>query len=125
MLMDFGMTRYPSPPTEDPPLSPLYDSLTTNLAHPVMCYSSLPFPPETPLFPKASVVHDYLRLYVKTFDLMPHIHLNTTVLSTIWASSFWDVRLSTGEALSFDRLIIANGHFRVPYYPPQIGRAHV
>lgn len=29
----------PSPPEGDPPLTPLYDSVTTNLPHPVMAYT--------------------------------------------------------------------------------------
>lgn len=86
-----------------------------------MCYESMPFPPSTPLFPKASVVADYLRLYAKTFDLMPHIRLNTSVASTIWNGASWSVTLSTGEELEYDRLVVANGHYRVPFYPPVPG----
>lgn len=34
-----------------------------------------------------------------------------------WDTTLWKVTLSTGETLSFDFLIVANGHYRVPIYP--------
>ena len=83
-----------------------------------MSFPSLPFHPSTPLFPKAILVEEYLKFYAKEFDLLPHISLNVSVLSTKWTGSVWRVALSTGEELDFDRLIVANGHYRIPYYAP-------
>lgn len=102
----------------------MYDSLTTNLAHPVMAFATLAFPPSTPLFPKASVVFEYLKEYARKFDLMPHIHLNTSVESAVWTGTSWAIHLSTGQDLLYDRLIVANGRNRKPYYPPIPGLDH-
>jgi len=76
---NIGGIWLPAPPTGDPPLTPLYDSLTTNLPHPVMAYTDFLFPPSTPVFPCASVVQTYLQSYNHHFNLTPHIRLNTSV----------------------------------------------
>ncbi|KAF9019696.1 FAD/NAD(P)-binding domain-containing protein [Hymenopellis radicata] len=110
-------------PQGDLPLTPLYDSMTTNIPHPVMAYPSLPFPPSTPLFPPARTVETYLDTYVAHFQLAHLIHLNTTVCLIDWnaAASTWKVVISDGATRSFDLLVVANGHFRVPLYPPTQG----
>ncbi|KAI5121715.1 hypothetical protein M0805_002108 [Coniferiporia weirii] len=118
---DIGGVWLPAPPTSDPPLTPLHDSVVANLPHPVMCYSSFWFPPSTPLFPKASVIEEYLRTYAKEFNLRPHIRLNTAVTSTRWTGTCWKVSTSAKEEHEYDRLVVASGHFRVPYYPPLPG----
>jgi hypothetical protein len=116
--------RYPSPPdTADPPLSPIYDSLTTNLPHPIMCFTAFPFPPSTAVYPPAKVVEDYLDSFVSHFDLSPNIRLNTTVehLERDETNSFWRVRLSgpgCGDGwLRFDKVVVGNGHYRFPRFP--------
>jgi cation diffusion facilitator CzcD-associated flavoprotein CzcO len=117
------MARLPAPPTDDPPLTPLYDSMTTNLPHPIMAYTSFPFPPSTPVFPKASIVQTYLEGYRDHFHLSPYIRLNTTVSDIHWdaESKVYKIALSTGETLSFDFIVVANGHNRVPIYPKTPG----
>ncbi|CCM04891.1 uncharacterized protein FIBRA_07087 [Fibroporia radiculosa] len=113
----------PAPPVDDPPITPLYDSLTTNLPHPLMCYESFPFPPSTPLFPPAKTVETYLDDYASHFNLMPHIRLSTPVLAVHWNSESlkWQVRVSDDEEHTYDLLIVANGHYRVPRFPDTPG----
>jgi hypothetical protein len=82
-----------------------------------MAYTSFPFPPSTPVYPKAAVVQSYLEAYRDHFNLSPYIRLNTTVVNAEWHEPRWNVVLSSGETLSFDFLIVANGHYRVPIYP--------
>ncbi|KAF8637833.1 hypothetical protein AX17_002463 [Amanita inopinata Kibby_2008] len=106
-----------SPAANDPPLTPLYDSLTTNLPHPLMVYSGHPFPPSTPVYPHASLVQKYLASYTEHFGLLPHIRLNTIVESVDRRLGQWQVQVSTGETFTFDLVIICNGHHRVPHYP--------
>ncbi|KAI0819405.1 FAD/NAD-P-binding domain-containing protein, partial [Trametes gibbosa] len=124
----------PAPPTGDPPLTPLYDSLTTNLPHPVMAYTSFSFPPGTALFPPASTVLTYLDAYASHFELYPHIRLNTAVLSATRDPSGpagkWTVIVRTGaahanstETHTFDHLVVANGHYRTPRLPATPGLA--
>ncbi|KAI8969403.1 hypothetical protein BD414DRAFT_471171 [Trametes punicea] len=118
-----GGIWYPAPPDADPPLTALYDSLTTNTPHPLMSYTSFPFPPETPLFPSASTVLAYLHDYAKTFELYAHIRFNIPVLSVHWNtdSQKWDVTVSDNEVLQFDLIIVANGHYRIPRIPSTKG----
>ncbi|EIN08431.1 FAD/NAD(P)-binding domain-containing protein [Punctularia strigosozonata HHB-11173 SS5] len=112
-----GGVWLPAPPTDDPPLTPLYDSLTTNLPHPVMAYESFSFPPSTAVFPHHPAVQRYLEAYAEHFNLLPHIHTSTIVFDARWETSRWIVKLSTGETRDFDFVVVANGHYRVPRYP--------
>ncbi|KAM5533382.1 hypothetical protein V8D89_012932 [Ganoderma adspersum] len=123
-----GGVWLPAPPTDDPPLTPLYDSLTTNLPHPVMAYTSFSFPPGTALFPPASTVLKYLEDYAVHFDFNQHIQLNTSVTSVTrdHAAGKWTVTVrntvtSTEETHGFDYIIVANGHYRVPRFPATPG----
>ncbi|KAJ6588830.1 hypothetical protein B0H19DRAFT_1101379 [Mycena capillaripes] len=99
------------------PETPLYDSLTTNLPHPVMCFPSFPFPPSTPIFPAAAHVQSYLESYTAHFKLSPFIRLNTPVSDVRRDASKWKVQLHSGKISDFDLVIVANGHHRIPRYP--------
>ncbi|KAF8190297.1 hypothetical protein K438DRAFT_1831752 [Mycena galopus ATCC 62051] len=98
-------------------MTPLYDSLTTNLPHPIMCFPSFPFPPSTPVFPIAAHVQSYLESYAAHFNLNPLIRLNTPVIGVLRDQSKWKVQLHPSESLIFDFIIVANGHHRIPRYP--------
>lgn len=114
----------PSEPVDDePPRSAVYDSLTTNVPHPTMAFSSLPFPPSTPLYPVARVVEDYLEEYANHFGLNTHIRLRTTVVALQFdsESSKWKVELSTGATHAFDWVIVCPGHYNKPRYPDTPG----
>jgi hypothetical protein len=112
-------TRYPATCSENPPLTPLYDSLSTNIPLPVMAFPSFPYPPETSLFPTAAVVQKYLEDYAVHFNLPRFVQLRTRVEKVFWDtdSREWDVTVSTGERLKFDFVVVANGHYRKPRYP--------
>ncbi|KAF5356768.1 hypothetical protein D9756_006538 [Leucocoprinus leucothites] len=104
----------------EPPLTPLYDSLTTNIPHPVMAFTSRLFPPETPLFPVADRVLDYLKDFAVHFALRPHIKFSTRVSSITYTpdrTRRWLVQTSTNESYHFDLIMVCNGHYRIPRYP--------
>ncbi|KAG6885417.1 hypothetical protein C0993_001933 [Termitomyces sp. T159_Od127] len=109
------------PPTGEPPESAIYDSLTTNIPHPVMAYTSYPFPPSTALFPGAKVVLKYLNDYADHFDLRSHIQFNTTIKTVVRAGSRWEVTTSTNTILPFDFVMLCGGHYRIPRYPDTSG----
>ncbi|KAF8496561.1 hypothetical protein F5888DRAFT_1705206 [Russula emetica] len=118
-----GGIWYPASCSENPPLTPLYDSLSTNIPLPVMAFPSFPFPPETSLFPTAAVVQKYLEDYAVHFNLLRFVRLCARVEKVFWDtdSREWDVTLSTGERLKFDFVVAANGHYRKPRYPLATG----
>ncbi|KAG5732452.1 Flavin-containing monooxygenase FMO GS-OX-like 4 [Termitomyces sp. T112] len=111
----------PIPPTGEPPESSIYASLTTNIPHPVMAYTSYPFAPSTALFPDAKVVLKYLNDYADHFHLRPHIQFKTTVKKVVWNASRWEVTTSANTVLSFDLVMVCNGHYRIPRYPDTPG----
>lgn len=92
-----------------------------------MAFSEFPFPPSTPLFPKAEVVGNYLRDYARTFGLYKHIRFHERVVKVEFGNSAdcWVVRAlaSFGSdkpmTLTYkaDLLLICNGHHNVPRYP--------
>jgi cation diffusion facilitator CzcD-associated flavoprotein CzcO len=105
------------PESEDTP-SAIYDSLITNIPHPVMAYNKFPFPPSTYLFPPAAEVLEYHKGYARNFGLLPYVRLNSKVVRCVWRSSEWKLTLESGEEHIFDKIVIANGHYFKPYVPP-------
>lgn len=127
---DIGGIWFPasSDDTQNPLLSsPLYDSLSTNIPHPVMAYTNFSFPPSTPLFPHASHVKSYLDAYADHYDLRSHIRLNTAVAHVTYKKkpidpySPWQVTLSNGAILPFDLVLVCSGFSRMPRYPDAPG----
>ena len=122
----YNHVQYPPPP-----LTPIYDALTTNLPHPIMAFSDFPFPPSTPLFPKADVVASYLKSYAKTFGLYKYVRFNERVVEVEYESDTgrWTFHtMHTGNITSppsepsispytSDLLFICNGHHNLPRYP--------
>ncbi|KAH9985500.1 hypothetical protein BJV77DRAFT_1032284 [Russula vinacea] len=88
-----GGTWYPAPSSENPPLTPLYDSLSANLPLPVMTYPT-------------AVVQKYLEDYATHFGLLRYL--------------FWDAD-SIEWDFKFDFVVVANGHHRKPRYPDAAG----
>ena len=88
-----------------------------------MSFAVLPFPPSTAVYPTAKVVEDYIDSFIAHFGLSLNIQLNTTVecLERDETNAFWRVRLSGpgygGKWLKFDKVVVANGHYRFPRFP--------
>ncbi|KAF8595988.1 FAD/NAD(P)-binding domain-containing protein [Ceratobasidium sp. AG-I] len=109
------------------PSSPLYNSLKTNIPHPIMLYPSHPVPPSTPLFTSARFVNDYLQSYADRFGLREYIRFNTPVISSTWdplISQWKAIHQSTIEnnyitehVSFFDHLLVASGHHQHPFVP--------
>ena len=69
------------------------------------------------------MVEDYLDSFISHFELSSNIRLNTTVELLDWdePNTFWRVKLTGpgygGEWLRFDKVVVANGHYRFPRFP--------
>lgn len=86
-----------------------------------MAFPGFPFPPSTPVFPRAALVQNYLESYAAHYNLLPHIRLKTAVHAVQRDASKWKVQISSGEILDFDLVIVGNGHHRIPRYPDTPG----
>ncbi|KAG8834456.1 hypothetical protein FRC17_008678 [Serendipita sp. 399] len=131
---DLGGIWLPDPNPGDEPQTPLYNSLTTNLPHPIMAFRDFPFPHSTPLYPKASIVLRYLQDYADAFQLRPYIRFSTSVTSVKPfrsgdAGFSWEITTRACPPLTDERevtwtnintLIIANGRNSSPFYPLDI-----
>jgi len=85
-----------------------------------MAFSSRSFPPETPLFPNAERVLDYLKDFASHFSLLPHIKFSVSVTSVTCTPELnrrWLVHTSNNESYYFDLILVCNGHYRIPRFP--------
>jgi cation diffusion facilitator CzcD-associated flavoprotein CzcO len=101
--------------------SPIYANLHTNLPTTVMSYRDVSFDNKTPYFPSHAYVLKYLQDIVEYEGLMSMIKLSTRVDKVDYHSN-WTVtstNLKTGEQSEeeFDAVVVANGHYTVPYIP--------
>lgn len=87
-----------------------------------MAYHDFPFPPSTPLYPRASIVLDYLRSYARHFDLRRHIQFNRriTSLERDELNDCWKLGLDDAPScpsLYFDAIVLCQGRFKEPRFP--------
>jgi cation diffusion facilitator CzcD-associated flavoprotein CzcO len=109
-------------------VSPMYEKLETNIPRGLMGFQDLDWPADSQLFPTHQTVLKYIDDYGK--DVQHLVQYRTQVINaeptTQKPDSSWRVRIrqletSKEEELEFDALIVANGHFIVPYIPDIIG----
>ncbi|EMC91058.1 hypothetical protein BAUCODRAFT_126983 [Baudoinia panamericana UAMH 10762] len=105
-------------------MSPLYDRLETNIPRGLMGFSDLPWPENCQLFPQHQRVLEYIDRYAE--DVRHLIQFRTQVLDIrLTKQERWVVktqRITQGETGTieeeeYDAVIVANGHFNVPYIP--------
>lgn len=103
--------------------SPMYAHLETNLISRMMEYSDVHFSDQTPTFPNREVVLNYVRSYADTIPSSnTSIQCNANVTNITKTGNIWNLIILNTQDLStstkeYDALVIANGHFDVPYIP--------
>lgn len=109
--------------TQDRYFSAIYEFMETNVDHRMMQYQGVEFPSNSRKYPPRTEVLNYVDLYVDTIPKdSTNIHLNTNVKNVEKIGDVWKVQVEdtiTGKVtnLEYDAIIIANGHFSVPYIP--------
>ncbi|KAH8596796.1 putative flavin dependent monooxygenase [Bisporella sp. PMI_857] len=102
-------------------VSPVYDSLDTNIPHTLMNFSDFPFPDAVPLFPSHKIVRQYLEDY--SVNIRHLIKFSTQVLDVkpVEGGRWW---VTTKEVVSgkeeqklYDAVIVSSGHYDDPYLP--------
>lgn len=110
-------------------LSPMYEKLETNIPRGLMGFQDQDWPSSSQLFPTHDTVLNYIEEY--SADVQDLVQYCTQVSDIVPVSphsnaTAWTVtttNLLTEESTSeeFDAVIVANGHFIVPYIPPMSG----
>lgn len=105
--------------------TPLYDNLETNIPKFLMAYSDKPFREDAPLFPKHETVLKYLEEYAE--EIKHLMRFQTQVLdvrrnnqqgpSDLWEVTTMDLQTQDHTTSVYDAVIVANGHYTVPYVP--------
>jgi dimethylaniline monooxygenase (N-oxide forming) len=101
-------------------MSSAYEGLYINTSRERMQYADYPMPKSYPDFPHHTQIAAYFDDYVNHFDLRRRITFETSVEHAELTSGDpqrWRVRLSNGEARTYDMLLVANGHHWDPLQP--------
>lgn len=101
-------------------MSSAYEGLYINTSRERMQYADYPMPKSYPDFPHHTQIAAYFDDYVNHFDLRRRITFETSVEHAELTSGHpqrWRVRLSNGEARTYDMLLVANGHHWDPLLP--------
>ncbi|WLF77649.1 monooxygenase [Lodderomyces elongisporus] len=132
---------------QDAFFSAIYKYMETNIIGRLMEYQGLPFPRESPMYPKRDKVLEYIDEYIKTipegkiefklnFDVVSvkkvdanqdgysgtdSINNSCSSEGTIWRVVADNVSYDSREVHEYDAIIIANGHFNTPYIPEVSG----
>ena len=98
-------------------------SVPTNLSKHSVCFSDFAWPPDTPLFPSATQVAEYLSGYAKRYLESGIISLGCQDTNLCrsnpdgqWTVT-WHAEDEHEETAQFDYLILASGFFSKPYIP--------
>lgn len=102
--------------------SPLYDYLETNIPKQLMAFSDKPFPEDDPLFPPHKAVLKYLNEYADEVRHLIRFHTAVRDVKPKNESSGWtlvaeDLRTRQTISREYDAVVVANGHYTVPYVP--------
>ncbi|KAK5462910.1 monooxygenase [Exophiala xenobiotica] len=106
--------------------SPLYDYLETNIPKQLMAFSDKPFSDDDPLFPSHQAVLRYLEEYAE--DVRHLIRFSTAVKDVQqvvdqatgkerWALVAENRPTKATTRQTYDAVVVANGHYTVPYVP--------
>ena len=109
--------------------TPLYDLLETNIPKQLMQYANRPFNSNLPLFPRHESVLSYCRDYAK--DVIRLIRFGCQVVEVRaipggqddhtpacrWSVTVLDEANQGRTTREYDAVIVASGHFSVPYIP--------
>ena len=99
-------------------VSSAYRSLHINTSRTRMEYSDYPMPESYPDFPRHDQIAEYFGNYVDHFGFRDRIRFETGVERVDRrADGVFEVRISTGETIEYDAVIVANGHHWNPRWP--------
>ncbi|RDI53246.1 flavin-containing monooxygenase [Nocardia mexicana] len=103
-------------------MSACYQSLHIDTSKYRLQFEDYPAPEHWPDFPHHSELFDYFKAYVDHFGIRDRIRFNTKVVAAERdPDGLWLVTASTGETVTYDALIVCNGHHWNPRFPDYPG----
>ncbi|CAG4953557.1 unnamed protein product [Parnassius apollo] len=105
-----------------PLFTSMYKRLRTNTPRQTMEYAGFKFPDDTPSYPSGDCFYNYLKNFVKYFDLMKYIQFRSLVTRVKWADDHWNVTYTNTEDRNSytdacDFVIVASGQYSKPVRP--------
>ena len=108
-------------------ISPMYEELHANIPGSLMAFRGVPFPGDARVFPSREVIRDYVRRYAE--DVRHLIRFSREVVAVEpraaddGGEEKWHLRSrstvdGSEDAEVFDAVVVANGHYSVPFIPP-------
>jgi thioredoxin reductase len=108
--------------------TPLYDLLETNIPKQLMQYANRPFADDLPLFPRHQNVLDYCKQYAEDVTSLIRFGCRVSEVRAIkvtqddghctgWLVTTVDDETSDPNVREYDAVVVASGHFSVPYIP--------
>jgi Flavin-binding monooxygenase-like/NAD(P)-binding Rossmann-like domain len=109
--------------------TPLYDLLETNIPKQLMQYANIPFGDELPLFPRHESVLDYCKEYAEEVRGLIQFGCGVSEVRPStegpenenhehsWSVTTIDEADKTPTAHKYNAVVVASGHFSVPYIP--------
>lgn len=104
--------------------TPMYHDLNTNIPHTLMNFSDLAFPKGSIIFPPREAVQSYLIAYARSVrDLIRFctqvidVRLRQSGTRDLWEIQYQDTKTGSSGSEAFDAVVVANGHYALPYVP--------
>ena len=103
----------------------MYKNLKIDIPKESMGFPGYPFDKQgDPSFIGHEEVLEYLVNYAKMTKVIPYIKFNSKVISISRSiDGKWNIETNQNQSLIFDFVIIANGHFSVPYTPEEFEKS--
>ncbi|KAF3994550.1 hypothetical protein FT663_01350 [Candidozyma haemuli var. vulneris] len=111
--------------------SPMYDQLETNIISRLMKYNRVSgerFTTDVKEYPGRSEVLDYVHKYKETIPDGVNYHFNRNITSVSKKNGEWTLVVEDSKSLEkeskkYDAVVLANGHFEIPFIPDVPGLA--
>lgn len=105
-------------------ITPMYDTLETNIPHQLMGFADKPFPLNSALYPPREEVSKYLEEYaedvrhlVSFHNQVQNIRFIGTSFQDLWLVTTQDLLTGDNFEAEFDAVVICSGHYDLPYIP--------
>ncbi len=101
--------------------TPIYESAHFISSRTQSAFGGFPMPDDYPDYPSWRQILAYIRAFADEFKLRPYIRFGAAASKVERNADRWDVRLESGEVLTYDGVVAAVGHNWDPVMPEYPG----